>query len=127
MYILNSSLKWRIAVFGYVLVLMLLPAEVDFLMRSTLAVASTIMFFWLLPSVSYEGFEAEGWMMWLDFALSWVLLWAYALTLLLIAFAGITWWSVLVSLLILGAAAYSSLCWFGLRTMLEDDLLRSSA
>ena len=125
MFILSPSFQWRIAIFGFGLMLMILPDSLRFIARGVMSVFVVLTFFWLLRPVSVVSYRPEDWLGWIDTLLSWPLLWLYAIGFGLIAATGGAWWSYLVTGVVLLVAAGAVALWIGLCEMLDDDLVRS--
>ena len=127
MFILNPSLGWRIALFGVVFIHVILPGNLDFLERGFVSSLVMFVFFCRLPSVTIKGYEPDGWLMWLDVALSWVMLIAYAMVGGFIASEGLSLETFLMSALALSFAAYCAISWYVYLRILNDEGFRSEA
>ncbi len=127
MFILNPSLECRIAIFGFALIHLILPGNLDFLERGFVASLVISIFFWQLPAITIKGFQPEGWLMWLDIVLSWIMLMSYAMVLSLIVIEGLNLNTFVASTIGLSFAAYCAVSWYGFCALLEDDLFRSSS
>ncbi len=127
MFVLSPSLAYRIILFGFVCMYMVLPASFDFLERGLVASLVMFTFSMLLPSVTVKYYEPEGWVMWLDIALSWIMLMSYTMVLILIVSEGLNLNTFFVSAVGLSFAAYCAGCWYGFCALFNDDLFRSSS
>ena len=128
MFILSQSLQFRIALFLYATVLLLLPVSLNLLDRSTFALMVVVLFFQLLPHASgYTDMEVEGWVMWLDALLSYIMLVTYASSLFLVWYSEGAWWGYLLSGVLVLFGIYSTLCWYGFKALFADELLRYEA
>lgn len=127
MFIFNPSLECRIALFGFVLIHLILPGNLDFLERGFVASLVVSVFFWQLPSVTIKGYQPEGWLMWLDIALSWIMLLSYSMVLVFIVSEGLNLGTFFVSVLALSFAGFCASMWYGFIYVLNDEGLLSEA
>lgn len=121
MFVLSPSLQWRIAIFGLGLMLMILPDSLRLIARGLMALSVIAALFWLLRPVSSVSYQPEDWLMWVDIALSWPMLLAYALSFGLIGLFQGEWWSYLAASMLIASTAVVSLCWYGFKD--DDDML----
>ena len=122
MFILSPSLQWRIGIFIYVFMLMVLPKSLGYLERSLLALFVVAAFFLLLRPVNFAGYQPDGWLMWLDITLSWLLLWSYIIGLVAITISDGHWVAYLIALALFLAAAVATIFWYGLKELVADDV-----
>lgn len=122
MFILSQSLQWRIGIFIYGFMLIVLPGSFDYLERSLAALSTVAAFFLLLRPMDFAGYQPDGWLMWLDIALSWLLLWSYIIGFGVITISGGHWVAYVIALALFLAAAGATIFWYGLREIVADDV-----
>lgn len=125
MFVLSQSLQLRIAFFLYTAVLLLLPESLNLLDRSAFSLIVVVLFFHLLPTVpGHDTMVVYGWVMWLDAALSHIMLWAYVFCGALLWFTDASFWSLLASVLLLALGFVATISWYGFKALFADELLR---
>ena len=122
MFILSPSLQWRIAIFVFGVMLMIMPDSLRLIARCLMAIFVVLALFWLLRPVSFVSYQPEDWLMWVDIGLAWPLLVAYILGFGLIAISQGVWWSYLLALMLIASAADAVLFCYGLKKLLASNV-----